>query len=503
MLQTLKNAWRTPDLRRRMLVTLFILVLFRIGASVPVPFVDASTFTEQFGDTIFSYLNLISGGALSSATLFALGISPYITASIVIQLLAVAIPALGKKIQDGEKGKDFNEKLTRIVTVVLSLVTGYGYFSLLKGKSATNSMLTNTYWAGDTFDKVMITITVVACFCAGAALVMWLGEKINEQGIGNGISMILFAGIVASLPGIVVNLIGIIIDTGINGVAKGWAKAGYIAGGVGFLVGWIVFLLLMTVFVIWITGSERRIPVQYAKRVVGRKMYGGQSSTLPIKLNMSGVMPIIFASSIISLPATIMTLFSVESADTIRENIAIAVEKGTEKPADPTFWNHFYDFMSPNGWFYPLIFIVLIIAFSYFYITISFNPVEVANNLKKNGGIIPGIRQGRPTSDYIKRILNKVTLMGAFFLAVVAIVPIVASPLVVTPILTFLYKNTASPTDTYTAMDIARYAASQAQQIASTISFGGTSLLIVIGVVQETFRGLESQLTMRNYKGFL
>ncbi len=488
MLQTLKNAWRTPDLRRKLLFTLFILVLYRIGSSIPVPFVDASQFSSYFGDTIFSYLNLISGGALGHVTLFALGISPYITASIVIQLLAVAIPALGRKIQDGESGKAFNEKLTRIVTVVLAIITGYGYYQLLK----TNEMLTDAALNGNTGTKVLIGIVIVTCFCAGASLVMWLGEKINEQGIGNGISMILFAGIVAGLPSTVYQLVGVIIDAGFNGFATGWAKAGYIAGTFGFAFGWIFFLLAMTVFVIWITGSERRIPVQYAKRVVGRKMYGGQSSTLPIKLNMSGVMPIIFASSIISLPATIMTFCNVESAKALK---AAGEEAG--------FWNHFYDFMGADSWFYPLAFVVLIILFSYFYITISFNPVEVSNNLRKNGGIIPGIRQGRPTSDYIKKILNKVTLMGAFFLSIVAVVPIILSPLVVTPILTQFYENTMQVSSSLSADKIYETANSTAKSLASTISFGGTSLLIVIGVVQETFRSLEAQLTMRNYKGFL
>ncbi len=486
MLQTLKNAWRTPDLRRKLLFTLFILVLYRIGASIPVPFVDASTFSEQFGDTIFSYLNLISGGALSSATLFALGISPYITASIVIQLLAVAIPALGKKIQDGESGKAFNEKLTRIVTVVLAIITGYGYYALLK----SSNMLSEVATTGSKATQVLVAVVIVTCYCAGAALVMWLGEKINEHGVGNGISIILFAGIVASLPSIIYQLVNLIIYAGFNGAATGWAKAGYVAGTIGFGIGWIIFLLLMTIFVIWVTGSERRIPVQYAKRVVGRKMYGGQSSTLPIKLNMSGVMPIIFASSIISLPATILTLCGVTSAD------GLTADK-------ITFWNRFYDFMAADGWFYPLAFVVLIILFSYFYITISFNPIEVANNLRKNGGLIPGIRQGRPTSDYIKKILNKVTLMGAFFLSVVAVLPIIMSPLVVTPILTFFYKNVAATSSSLSATQIAEQAISAAKSLTSTISFGGTSLLIVIGVVQETFRSLEAQLTMRNYKGFL
>ena len=472
MLQTIKNAWRTPDLRSRMLYVMLILFIYRIGTVVPVPFVDASTFSQNFGDTIFAYMNLLSGGALSSATLFALGISPYITASIVIQLLAVAIPPLGRKIQDGEKGKAFNEKLTRYVTVALSIITGYGYYALLK----TNQMLTDAATKGSAGQQVLIGIVIVTCYVAGASLVMWLGEKINEKGIGNGISLILFCGIVSSIPSMIYNLVWLVANSGFKGIATGWAKAGYIAGSLTFAIVVLAVMLAMTFFVVWITGSERRIPIQYAKRVVGRKMYGGQNSTLPIKLNMSGVMPVIFASSIVSLPATILTLCRVESASEVK---------------NPTFWNKFYDFMAPNNWFYPLLFIVLIILFSYFYITISFNPVEVSNNLQKNGGQIPGIRQGRPTADYIKKILNKVTLLGAIFLSIVAVLPMIASPLAVTPAVSGLLKNVAG--GSYVS----------ASSLASTFTFGGTSLLIVVGVAEETYRELEAQLTMRSYKGFL
>ena len=478
MLQTLKNAWRTPDIRKKLLYVLLILLLYRIGTVIPVPFVDASTFSQNFGDTIFAYLNLLSGGALSAATLFALGVSPYITASIVIQLLSVAIPPLGRKIQDGERGKAFSEKLNRYVTVALAIVTGYGYYALLK----SNNMLTATATSASKPVQVLIAIVIVTCYVAGATLVMWLGEKINEKGIGNGISLILFANIIASFPSTIYNLVWLIIYAGFKGQATGWKKAGFISGSFGFVLAYIALLILISVFVIWITGSERRIPIQYSKQVKGRKMYGGQSTTLPIKLNMSGVMPIIFASSIISLPATIMTLCGVKSADSLIE---------ADADATVTFWNKFYDFMASDGWFYPLMFVVLIIAFSYFYITISFNPVEVANNLKANGGRIPGIREGRPTADRIKKVLNKVTLMGAFFLAIVAVLPMIGSPLVITPIVTKLLTNAGVTS------------ATTAASYASTFAFGGTSLLIVIGVVQETYRELEAQLTMRNYKGFL
>ncbi len=478
MLQTLKNAWRTPDIRKKLLYVLLILLLYRIGTVIPVPFVDASTFSENFGDTIFAYLNLLSGGALSAATLFALGVSPYITASIVIQLLSVAIPPLGRKIQDGEAGKAFSEKLNRYCTVALAILTGYGYYALLK----SNKMLTATATNASKPVQVLIAIVIVTCYVAGATLVMWLGEKINEKGLGNGISLILFANIIASFPSTIYNLVWLIIYAGFKGQATGWKKAGYISGSFGFVLGYIAVLILISVFVIWVTGSERRIPIQYSKQVKGRKMYGGQSTTLPIKLNMAGVMPIIFASSIISLPATIMTLCGVKSADALLKADANATVK---------FSNKFYDFMAADGWFYPLMFVVLIILFSYFYITISFNPVEVANNLKANGGRIPGIREGRPTADRIRKVLNKVTLMGAFFLAIIAVLPMIGSPLVITPIVTKLLSN-AGVTNATTA---ASYA--------STFAFGGTSLLIVIGVVQETYRELEAQLTMRNYKGFL
>ena len=395
-----------------------------------------------------------------------------------IQLLSVAIPPLGRKIQDGEAGKAFSEKLNRYVTVVLAIVTGYGYYALLK----SNKMLTATATNASKPVQVLIAIVIVTCYVAGATLVMWFGEKINEKGIGNGISLILFANIIASFPSTIYNLVWLIIYAGFKGQATGWSKVGYVSGTFGFVLAYIAILILISIFVIWITGSERRIPFKYSKQVKGRKMYGGQSTTLPIKLNMAGVMPIIFASSIISLPATIMTLCGVKSAEALTKANANATV---------TFWNKFYDFMASDGWFYPLMFVILIILFSYFYITISFNPVEVANNLKANGGRIPGIREGRPTADRIRKVLYKVTLMGAFFLAIIAVLPMIGSPLVITPIVTKLLSN-AGVTN-----------ATSAASYASTFAFGGTSLLIVIGVVQETYRELEAQLTMRNYKGFL
>ena len=440
MLQTFKNAWKQPDIRRKLLFVLFILLLYRVGTVIPVPFVNASTFAATFSGTIFDFMNVLSGGALETATLFALGINPYITASIVIQLLTVAIPKLGELAKQGEEGKKVINNITRYVTVALALITAFGYYMLL----LNNYMLTDR--------SVFAGVVIVACYCAGASLVMWLAEKINENGLGNGISLILFANIVSRLPHTFIQLYHLIAEA-ITGAMGHW-----IAIAIIFAILFVVVMLAMLVFCVFITGSERRIPIQYAKRVVGRKMMGGQSTNLPLKLNMSGVMPVIFASSIVSLPATIMA-FVGQAHD----------------------GNAFYKFMSPNGWFYPLLFAVLIVAFSYFYVQISFDPMEVSNNLKKNGGMIPGIRQGRPTQDYISRVLRRVTLMGAFFLMIIAVVPIIASPLVITPIITKI----------------------NASFNASSFQFGGTSLLIVIGVALETFRDLEAQLTMRHYKGFL
>ncbi|MBP5209399.1 MAG: preprotein translocase subunit SecY [Clostridia bacterium] len=486
MLQTLKNAWRTPDIRRKLLYVAFILIIYRIGTVIPVPFVDASNFEANFGNTIFAYMDVLSGNALSQATLFALGISPYITASIIIQLLAVAFPALGEKMKDS---KDLNEKLTRYITVVLAVITGYGYYALLK----SYGMLSLP--AGGKGIEVLAGIVIVACYCAGASVVMWLGEKINENGIGNGISIILFANIVSSIPSILIKL-GQLIRTSFAGdirigafsysalrPAEGADKFWAIALAIGFALGVILVTLALTMFVIYITGSERRIPILYAKRVVGRKMYGGQNTHLPIKLNMTGVMPIIFASSIMSLLPTILTLCGVVQRDSYADC--------------QTFWERAQLFFSADRWFYPVCLFVLIIAFAYFYVSISFNTTEVANNLKKNGGMIPGIRQGRPTSVFIDNVTRKVTLVGALFLGVIAILPIIMAPLVIRPIVTAILTRASGYSAE--ALTEGRVVSSFSQAFA----FGGTSLLIVIGVAQETFREIEAQLTMRNYKGFL
>ena len=461
MLQTLKNAWKAVDIRKKLIYTLIILLLYRIGTVIPVPFVDASSFSANFGGTILEYLNTLSGGALQVATLFALGISPYITASIVIQLLTVAIPALERWAQEGEEGKKKINNLTRYATVILSVVTAIGYYFLMK----------NSDMIAKDGQTVLGAFVIIICYCAGASLVMWLGEKINEHGIGNGISIILFANIISGLPAKIIRLVDLCI-LGFGGEEP--ALLGTLS--LVFALGYIVLLIAMVVFCVYVTGSERRISVQYAKRVVGRKMYGGQSQNLPLKLNMAGVMPVIFASSIISLPATIMAFCGVANADSWAE-------------ADG-FWQSFNFLLRSDGWIYPILLFVLIIAFSYFYIQISFNPVEVSNNLKKNGGTILGCRPGAPTADYIRKSLSKITLIGAFFLSIVAIIPIILVPIVMEPLVNSVLAS-------------AGYTADAVSHFTGSFAFGGTSLLIVVGVALELVRDIEAQLSMRSYKGFL
>lgn len=458
MLQTFRNAWKTKDIRAKLLFTALILVLYRIGTVIPVPFINANNFAGAFSGTILDYMNILSGGSLGTATLFALGVTPYINASIIIQLLGVAFPKLGELAKD-PSGKKKMSAITRITTVALALVTAIGYYFLLRN----NSALTEEALSGKV--KWLFAIVVVACYCAGAALIMWLAERINEKGIGNGISLILFANIISVIPSTLYQLIaGVVIP------AFSVSKNAWLHGilGIVFALVLIAIVIAMTAFVIFVTGSERRIRVQYAKKVVGRKMYGGQSTDLPIKLNMTGVMPVIFASSIVSLVPTILALCGVRSTD-------------------KTFWGWLSGFLSAEGVFYPIVFLILIIAFTYFYTQITFNPVEVANNLKKQGGAIVGIRQGRPTAEYIRKILGKVTLVGALFLAVIAVVPIIAGPHIIRHIIAGILNTSASG----------------AASLSSAFTFGGTTLLIVVGVVLETFRELEAQLTMRNYKGFL
>ncbi|MBQ7343877.1 MAG: preprotein translocase subunit SecY [Clostridia bacterium] len=463
MLQTLKNAWRTKDIRSKLLFTLLILLLYRIGTVIPVPFVDAHDFAGSFSGTILDYLNLLSGGSLGQATLFALGVSPYINSSIIIQLLAVVFPKLGELSKTDKKKMGF---ITRITTVVLAVITAVGYYFLL-----ADSALAPAATKGQGSAFWFYGIVIVVCYVAGASLVMWLADRINEHGIGNGVSMILFANIVTSLPQQCIAMYDLV-----RGTFAYEKPVGYVILAIFFVLLLLATILAMTVFVIFITGSERRIPVQYAKRVVGRKMYGGQSSNLPIKLNMTGVMPVIFASSIVSLVPTILMLCGV-----------------TGEGED--FWNWLARFLGSDGIVYPIVFFILIIGFAYFYTQITFDPVEVANNLKKQGGAIPGIRQGRPTSDYIKKILNKITLAGALFLSIVAVLPVIAGPHIVQHIVEWILSG-----NTYYS---AETVATAAKSYSSVFTFGGTSLIIVVGVALETFRELEAQLTMRNYKGFL
>lgn len=440
MFQTIKNAFKLPDLRRKLLFTLLVIVLYRIGAAIPVPFVDAAQLSQLFevgssqSNTIFGYLNILSGNAFSQATLFALSVSPYITAQIVIQLLTIAIPALERLSKEGEEGQKKINTITRILTVALAIVMSYGYYSYLRWGLGSYRLLSSD---GENFFGAVI---IIACYCAGASIIMWLAEKINEQGIGNGISIILFINIISSWPITLINNVKSIMNNFAE--QKNGAAIGLIVG----IVAVVVVAVAIIAFVVFITNSERRLQVQYAKRVVGRKMYGGQSTYLPLKLNMSGVMPIIFASSIVSLPATIGNFFP-----------------------DSDFWTGFTNVFGYTSPIYIIVYFVLIIAFSYFYSAISFNPVEVANNLKKNGGFITGIRPGKPTSDFIAKVLSKITLMGALFLGFIAVFPLVINA----------FTNIGN------------------------VAFGGSSLLIVVGVILETALDLETQITMRHYKGFL
>ena len=471
MLQTLKNAWNTKEIRSKILFTLLILLIYRIGSVIPVPFVDADKFTGSFTGTVLDYMNTLSGGALSAMTLFALGVQPYINASIIIQLLAVVIPPLARWAKEDKKKMGY---VTRISTVILAVITAIGYYFLLLNNGAVTAAAREGSMAW------LYGIVIVVCYTAGASLVMWLGERINEKGIGNGISIILFANIIASVPNFVITLVQFIWGTYFY-QENAWLF-GLVSTVFGILL--VAMLLALIAFVIYVTGSERRIPVQYAKKVVGRKMYGGQSSNLPIKLNMTGVMPIIFASSIVSFVPTIMQIL--ESAGAYKSDSG---------------WAVFADIIGSEGFVYPIMLFILIIGFAYFYTQITFDPIEVANNLKKQGGAIPGIRQGRPTADYIKKILGKITLAGALFLAFISLLPMLLGPHVFKHLFQWIAEGQYM--GTMYESSASYYAQSYANSLTSIFTFGGTTILIVVGVAIETFRELEAQLTMRNYKGFL
>jgi len=458
MLTTFRNAFNIPELRKKLIFTMIIVLLYRLGAAIPVPFVNSGMMSDLMssqGDTIFGYLNILSGNAFSHATLFALSITPYITSSIVMQLLTIAIPALEKLQKSGEDGRKKITQITRYVTVLLGIITGYGYYitllnGMVDGTGRRVSFLTNTHWFSG--------IVIVTCYSAGSALIMWLGEKINEDGIGNGISIILFANIISRVPSGAASVVQDIVAY-ITGART--PASGNVAGSVIFEIVKIVVILavalIIIAFVVFMSNAERRIPVQYSKRVVGRKMYGGQSTYLPMKVNMSGVMPIIFASSMVSIPVTVISFINSNPT-------------GAGGPIE-----FFYRMFRPTSPVYIVLEFVLIIAFSYFYIAISFNPLEVSNNLMKNGGFIPGIRPGKPTVAYITRILNKVVLIGGLFLGIVAVFPLIVNSVV-------------------SAFNLGSFGA---------IAFGGSSLLIVVGVALETTREIEAQMTMRHYKGFL
>ena len=449
MFQTLKNAWKIPELKNKILFTLMIIVLYRLGSNLPMPWVDPSMFETYFNASgnALTWLNMLSGGALAKATLFALSVSPYITSSIVIQLLTIAIPKFEEWAKEGEAGKKKLSAITRVLTVVLALVTAIGYTMFM----AQQGMLTVDKESGY---RWFVYVVLVLAYCAGASVIMWLAEKINEKGIGNGISIILFANIIARLPAMAGSIWSRCFtrwDIFVEKEVENWRLI-QIPAGILCLLLFLAILLFAVIAVVWFSNSERRIPVQYAKRVVGRKMYGGQSTTLPLKLDMAGVMPVIFASSIASILPTIAGFIP-----------------------NSKFGQFVNNYLGHTSFPYIAFQIILIIAFAYFYIMISFNPVEVSNNLRNNGGAIPGIRPGKPTVDYIKKILNRITLLGAIFLCGLSGIPMIVNAI-------------------WYAIDGVGI---------SDLAFSGTSLLIVVGVALETFRELEAQMTLRNYKGFL
>ena len=426
MFTTIRNAWKIKDLRDKILYTLFIVIIFRIGSAIPVPFLDPEAikaFISGSGTSFFGYFDALTGGGFSKATLFALSITPYINASIIVNLLTIGIPALEKLSKSGEEGRKVIGQITRYATVVLALIVGFGYYRLLDNAGAVKN------------DNFFVAAVILLTFTAGSAFIMWMGEKINEKGIGNGISIILFAGIVSRFP------------SGVNGIYQA-IKNGSLAWWLAIII--VIVAVAVIGFVVFITESERRIPIQYAKRVVGRKMYGGQSTYLPLKVNMSGVMPIIFASSILMLPSTIAAFLP--------------------KPKEGSFWAGFLNFFSFDSPFYAILYLLLILFFSYFYAATQYNPIEITNNIKKNGGFIPGIRPGKPSADFVTHALNKVTLLGAIFLGIIAIMPMILS---------------------------------KAVPAIQNFAIGGTTLLIVVGVALETVKQIESQILMRHYKGFL
>ena len=426
MIQTVRKAWGIPELRKKIVFTLLILLIYRIGSAIAVPYVDTDllgAYLNGMGTTILGLYNVMSGGAFAQATVFALGIQPYINSSIIIQLLTIAIPALERMQREGgEEGKKKIQAITRYSTVGIAVLQAVGYYFMMKNQFG---ILTN--------DGIWAALVIIVSFVAGSSFLMWLGEQCNEFGIGNGISMILFAGILSRVPMGISNVVSA-ISTG----TMHWA----------WTIFMVIGILLLIVLIVFVHDAERRIPVQYAKRQVGRRMYGGQSSNLPMKVNMSGVLPVIFAQSIASLPATIAAFLPA--------------------PKEGSFWAGVLNAIDSQSVLYMIVYFIMIIGFSYFYASIQFNPIEISNNLKRNGGFIPGFRPGKPTSDFISKVLSKITLFGAIYLGVVAIAPLLADKIL--PI---------------------------------NVGIGGTSVIIVVGVALETVNALESQMLMRQYKGFL
>ena len=424
MFSTLANAWKIPELRKKLMFTVLILLIYRLCSVIPVPFIDAaqlaSYFESTLSNTILGLYDAMSGSAFSTATVLALGIQPYINASIIIQLLTIAIPALERMAkEEGEAGKKKIERITRYTTIGLALLLGFAYYTMMRNYESQGLTLI-------TGEGILPAIVIILAFAAGACFVMWMGEQITEFGIGNGISMILFANIISGLPGMLSKLLGMT-----------WWHAVIVVIGMAALV----------IFIVFINDAERRIPIQYAKRVVGRKIYGGQNTNLPIKVSMSGVMPVIFASSICSIPATVCAFVPGWTEGWWYENV----------------W-------SSNSWAYFVFYVLMIFFFSWFYSTIQYDPVEISNNLKNNGGFIPGFRPGKPTAEFIQKVINKIVIFGAVYLAIVAGLPIAAGNLLDT------VKN---------------------------LAIGGTSVIIVVGVALETVKALEAQMLMRHYKGFL
>lgn len=444
----MRNAWKVPDLRKKILFTLMVVIIFRIGSVIPVPFLDVNALKIMMSNvtdnSLFGYLNMMSGDAFSHATMFAMSISPYINASIIMQLLTVIIPALERMTKEGEEGRKKMGALTRYLTVILGLVQGTMFYLWLKNNRIT--------MFNDGFSKIFTAIIIILTFTAGTALIMWLGEQINQKGVGNGISILLFAGIVSRMPTLITTLrkyisfAQVMPNQQIFGFnlypLQYWTY--YI-----FVPLFVIIFLAVMWFIVFMNDAERRIPIQYAKRVVGRKMYGGQSTHIPVKVSGSGVMPIIFASTILSLPGTIKVI------------------AGSNAPA---WLDSILSAMSPKGWIYPTIYFFLILFFAYFYLQIQYNPVEMANNLRQSSGTIPGIRPGKPTAEFIGKVLSKITFLGSIFLGIIAILPFIFSDL------TGMY-------------DIA--------------FLGGTSIIILVGVALETVKQMESQMMMRHYKGFL